>query len=113
MIKYLKEYPRHEWAERIGQYDKDLKCVVLDDGKIYEIHSSFSGMSGWQNKIWLPAWTPGELRQIADEMEGGGFFASKLVCRIDPKPEYSDPWRLTAEQKDLDEQMNGDDDRPY
>ena len=110
MIKYLKDYPRKEWAAKLGMYDKDLKCVVGDDGKIREVHSSFWGMSDWQNKIWLPAWTPSELRQIADEMEE---FASKLARRVDEKPEYSDPWKLTAEQRDLDEQINGEDDRPY
>jgi hypothetical protein len=26
---------------------------------------------------------------------------------------WSDPWNMTEEQRDLDEQMNGDDDRPY
>ena len=88
-----------------------MNFIKSEDGKIREVTSSFQGMSYSLNRIWLPAWTPNELRKIADEMEE---FMSLLERRVDPKPKYSDPWKLTAEQRDLDEQINGDDeDRPY
>lgn len=87
-----------------------MNFVKDENGKIREAHSKFIGMQSSLNKIWLPAWTAGELREIADLMEDGW-----VAChqRIDEKPKYGDPWKLTPEQADLDEQINGDDDRPY
>jgi hypothetical protein len=90
-----------------------MKFIKSDDGKIREVQSEFIGLSCSDNKIWLPAWTPDELRQIADNMEGNGYVASEFDRRIDPKPKRGGDWVLTPEQQDLDEQMNGDDDRPY
>jgi hypothetical protein len=87
-----------------------MNFVKDGNGKIIEVCSKFEGVKYSLNRIWLPAWTPGELREIADQMENGW-----VAChqRIDEKPKYGDPWKLTPEQRDLDEQINGDDDRPY
>jgi len=88
-----------------------MNLIKDNEGKIIEVCSQFMGMKYSLNRIWLPAWTPGELRKIADIMEGEDFIFAHQ--RIDEKPKYGDPWKLTPEQQDLDEQMNGDDDRPY
>jgi len=88
-----------------------MNFIKDNDGRIIEAYSKFMGMEYSLNRIWFPAWTPGELRKIADMMEGEDFIIAHQ--RIDEKPKYGDPWKLTPEQRDLDEQMNGDDDRPY
>ncbi len=89
-----------------------MNFIKSDDGKIREVTSDFVGMQSSLNRIWLPAWTPGELREIADKMEDNGFLPP-FESRDIPKLKHGDPWRLTPEQRDLDEQMNGDDERPY
>ena len=87
-----------------------MNLIKDNDGKVIEACSKFMGMQYCLNRIWLPAWTPGELRKIVDLMENGW-----IPCyqRIDEKPKYGDLWKLTPEQQDLDEQIDGDDDRPY
>jgi hypothetical protein len=53
-----------------------------NDGFLLEADSQFMGMQSWMHRIWLPAWTPEQLRYIADTLEEAQKNGGKLVMEI-------------------------------
>lgn len=67
---------------KVQQEGCPISFQTNNDGFLLEANCDFIGVETYMRRIWLPAWTPEELRYVADTLEEARKNGGKLVMEI-------------------------------